>query len=48
MEICALLKSAKHICIVGISDKPGRDSGRIALMLKKRGLSCHWYPPYTY
>lgn len=37
MEICALLKAAKHICIVGISDKPGRDSGRIALMLKKAG-----------
>ncbi len=37
METCALLKSAKHICIVGISDKPGRDSGKIALMLKKEG-----------
>jgi predicted CoA-binding protein len=37
MEICELLKSAKHICVVGISDKPGRDSGRIALMLKKEG-----------
>ncbi|GAB1442947.1 CoA-binding protein [Ignavibacteriales bacterium] len=37
MEICELLKSTKHICVVGISDKPGRDSGRIALMLKKEG-----------
>lgn len=37
MEICELLKSTKHICVVGISDKPERDSGRIALMLKKEG-----------
>ena len=37
MDICTTLKSAKHICIVGISDKPGRDSGKIALMLKKEG-----------
>ena len=37
MNICEILKDAKHICVVGISDKPGRDSGRIALMLKQEG-----------
>lgn len=37
MNICDLLKASKHICVVGISDKPGRDSGRIALMLKYEG-----------
>jgi len=37
MDICNLLKTSKHICVVGISDKPGRDSGRIALMLKNEG-----------
>ena len=37
MNICEILKDAKHICVVGISDKPGRDSGRIALMLKNEG-----------
>lgn len=37
MNLCDLLKDSKHICVVGISDKPGRDSGRIALMLKHEG-----------
>lgn len=37
MNTCDLLKDSKHICVVGISDKPGRDSGRIALMLKQEG-----------
>jgi uncharacterized protein len=34
---CEILKEAKTIAIVGISNKPGRDSGRIALFLKDRG-----------
>jgi predicted CoA-binding protein len=37
MDICQILQSAKRICIIGLSNKPGRDSGRIALMLKHEG-----------
>ncbi|KAB2908284.1 MAG: CoA-binding protein [Ignavibacteriales bacterium] len=37
MEICELLKKSKHICVVGISDKPERESGVIALLLKEEG-----------
>lgn len=37
MNLCDLLKDSTHVCVVGISDKPGRDSGRIALMLKQEG-----------
>ena len=33
---CEILKDAKTIAVVGISNKPGRDSGRIALFLKDR------------
>jgi predicted CoA-binding protein len=36
---CEILKEAKTIAVVGISNKPGRDSGRIALFLKERGFN---------
>ena len=36
---CEILKEAKTIAVVGISNKPGRDSGRIALFLKNRGYN---------
>ncbi len=35
-NICEILSSAKNICVVGISDKPDRDSGRIALFLQSK------------
>jgi len=34
---CEILKESKTIAVVGISEKPGRDSGRIALFLKNKG-----------
>lgn len=37
INICHELKKAKKITVVGISDKPDRDSGRIALFLKQNG-----------
>ena len=36
---CEILKEAKTIAVVGISNKPGRDSGRIAIFLKDRGYN---------
>ena len=36
---CEILKEAKTIAVIGISNKPGRDSGRIALFLKDRGYN---------
>jgi len=36
---CEILQEAKTIAVVGISNKPGRDSGRIALFLKDRGYN---------
>ena len=36
---CEILKETKTIAVVGISNKPGRDSGRIALFLKDRGYN---------
>jgi len=36
---CDILKEAKTIAVVGISNKPGRDSGTIALFLKDRGFN---------
>lgn len=36
-EIEALLRSARRIAVVGISDKPERDSYRVALYLKDHG-----------
>jgi uncharacterized protein len=37
--ICAILKEAQTIAVVGISNKLGRDSGRIAIFLKDRGYN---------
>jgi uncharacterized protein len=37
--ICDILKESKTIAVVGISNKPGRDSGRIAVFLKQRGYN---------
>jgi hypothetical protein len=37
VESCEILKNSKSVAVVGISDKPGRDSGRIALFLKEKG-----------
>ncbi|MGB9664934.1 MAG: CoA-binding protein [Ignavibacteria bacterium] len=34
---CEILKQAKNIAVVGISDKPGRDSGWIARLLRDNG-----------
>ena len=34
---CEILKESKTIAVVGISSKPGRDSGMIALRMKKAG-----------
>ncbi|MEJ5306352.1 MAG: CoA-binding protein [Ignavibacteria bacterium] len=36
---CEILKSAKNIAVVGISNKPGRDSGWIARLLRDRGYN---------
>ncbi|MGB5932766.1 MAG: CoA-binding protein [Anaerolineae bacterium] len=36
-EIKEILKSAKNIAVVGLSDKPGRDSHRVAAYLKRQG-----------
>jgi uncharacterized protein len=35
--ICEIIKESKTIAVVGISNKPERDSGRIAAFLKDRG-----------
>jgi hypothetical protein len=37
MDSCSILKNSKTVAVVGISDKPQRDSGRIALFLKEKG-----------
>jgi len=36
---CEILKDSKTIAVVGISNKPGRDSGRIASFLKNKGYN---------
>lgn len=36
-EIKEILKRVKNIAVVGLSDKPGRDSHRVAAYLKARG-----------
>lgn len=38
-NICEILMNAKNIAVVGISDKPGRDSGRIAQFLRDSGYN---------
>ncbi len=39
MNLCDILKNAKNIAVVGISSKPGRDSGLIANFLRERGYN---------
>lgn len=38
-NFCEILKTAKNIAVVGISNKPGRDSGWIARFLKENGYN---------
>lgn len=38
-NICEILKHSKNIAVVGISDKPGRDSGWIARFLSEQGYN---------
>ncbi len=45
MNICEILKNAKKIAIVGISNKPGRDSGYIAEFLKEKGYVVYGVNP---
>ncbi len=37
MDLCQILTNYKSIAVVGISNKPGRDSGWIARFLKDKG-----------
>ena len=43
---CEILKEAKTIAVVGISNKPERDSGRIAVFLKNRGYNVIGVNPF--
>ena len=43
---CEILKESKTIAVVGISNKPNRDSGRIAVFLKKRGYNVIGVHPF--
>lgn len=43
---CEILKESKTIAVVGISDKPDRDSGRIALFLKRKGYNVVGVHPF--
>ncbi len=38
-NLCEILKHSKNIAVVGISDKPGRDSGWIARFLSEIGYN---------
>lgn len=38
-NFCEILKHSKNIAVVGISDKPGRDSGWIARFLSEQGYN---------
>jgi predicted CoA-binding protein len=38
-SICEILKNSKNIAVVGISNKPGRDSGKIAHFLHEVGYN---------
>ncbi len=38
-NFCEILSNAKNIAVVGISNKPGRDSGWIAKFLKENGFN---------
>jgi Predicted CoA-binding protein len=44
-NICDILKESKTIAVVGISDKPARDSGRIAYFLKNAGYDVYGVHP---
>lgn len=44
-KICEILNSSKNIAVVGISNKPGRDSGIIARFLKDRGFNVYGVNP---
>lgn len=44
-SVCEILKDSKTIAVVGISDKPERDSGRIALFLKQKGYTVYGVHP---
>lgn len=39
INICNVLKESKNICVIGISDNPERDSGRIAKFLAENGFN---------
>ena len=38
-SVCTILKESRNIAVLGISDKPDRDSGKIALFLKSRNYN---------
>ncbi|MGE5456975.1 MAG: CoA-binding protein [Methanococcaceae archaeon] len=38
-SICEILKQSKNIAVIGLSDKPGRDSRKIARFLKNNGYN---------
>ncbi len=44
-EYCKILSEIKSIAVVGISDKPERDSGSIAKMLKDKGFTVYGIHP---
>lgn len=39
VDFCEILRTNKNVAVVGISDKPERDSGRIALKLANSGFN---------
>jgi uncharacterized protein len=43
---CEILKESKTIAVVGISNKPNRDSGKIAVFLKNRGYNVIGVNPF--
>lgn len=45
-DFCSLLSNSKTIAVVGISDKPDRDSGRIAKYLKDKGYTVFGVHPF--
>lgn len=44
-EYCKILSEIKSIAVVGISDKPERDSGPIAKLLKDKGYTVYGIHP---
>lgn len=44
-DYCKILSDVKSIAVVGISDKPERDSGAIAKMLKEKGFTVYGVHP---